>query len=349
MRPDLIEDHRRIDVHNHVIPQACLDRIDRAPAALEMALELRDGITWVRHRQGYTYPIEAEFADPASKAERLRRARFDGAIVSLAPPLFSYGLEADIAGPFLRVANEGIAAFCATDRMRYRGLASVPLQDVGTAANELEYAVRVLGLVGVEIGTNVNGVPLDDLRFQPFFEAVEALGVPVFVHPSYVGMRPGMEAFYFTNVIGNPLETAITGMRLIAGGILDRHPRLLMGLAHGGGFLPYQLGRLRHAATVRPELKHLQRSPFEYLPHFYFDSITHNARALRFLIEWAGAERVMLGSDFPFDMGDPDPVGAMREAVSAHPEWEQLIAAGNAIRIFGFPAPAVPATDQKEA
>ena len=342
--------HHRIDVHNHVIPEACLDRIRRAPAALEMRLETRGEATWMRHEQGYTYPVDSEFADPASKLARLRGARLDGAVLSLAPPLLGYWLDASVATPFLRAANEGIASFCAADPERYRGLAAVPLQDVRAAVAEVEYAVRDLGLAGVEIGTNVNGIPVDDSRFEPFFGAVESLGVPVFLHPSYVGTRPGLETFYFTNVVGNPLETTLAGMRLIAGGVLDRHPRLLIGLAHGGGFLPYQLGRLRHAATVRSELAHVRRSPFEYLPHFFFDSITHDARALRFLIEWAGQERVMLGSDFPFDMGDPDPVGTLQKALAGHSEWEESVASNNAVRIFAFPAvPATSAAHHKEA
>jgi len=331
-------DHRRVDIHNHVIPQPCLERIRAAPEVLEMALEPRSGATWMRHKQGFAYPVPAEFAEAAAKSARLRQAGLDGAVISLAPPLLGYGLDAGIASAFLRTANEGIAAFCASDPARYRGLGAVPLQDVRMAVTELDYAVRVLALVGVEIGTTVNDVPLDNPRFEPFFEAVEALRVPLLLHPAYVATRPGLEAFYFTNVVGNPLETTMAGMRLIAAGVLDRHPRLLICLAHGGGFFPYQLGRLRHAATVRPELKHLQRSPFDYLPHFCFDSITHNARALHFLIEWAGAERVMLGSDFPFDMGDPDPTGTMQRAIDGHPEWERLIGVDNAVRTFAFPA-----------
>jgi aminocarboxymuconate-semialdehyde decarboxylase len=215
-------------------------------------------------------------------------------------------------------------------------VAAVPLQDVPAAVRELEHAVGALGLVGVEIGTTVNGRALDDPGLDPFFASAEALQVPVLVHPSYVGTRPGLEAFYFTNVLGNPLETTMAAMRLIAGGVLDRHPKLVLCLAHGGGFLPYQLGRLRHAATVRPELRHLKRSPLEYLNQFYFDSITHHPLALRYLIEWAGADRVMLGSDFPYDMGDPDPVGTFEDAVVGHPEWEQFVTSGTAKRLFRF-------------
>ncbi len=328
---------RHIDVHNHVIPAECLDRVRAGPDALQMRVEARGGAPWMQHQQGYAYPLHAEFADPVAKRAHLTTARFDGAVLSLAPPLFAYWLDPQVAAPFLRAANEGIAAFCSTDPRRYGGLAAVPLQDVSTAVRELEHAVRTLKLVGVEVGTTVNGAALDDVRFEPFFEAVEALGVPILLHPSYVGTRPGLEAFYLTNVIGNPLETTMAAMRLIAGGVLDRHPRLAVCLAHGGGFLPYQLGRLRHAATVRPELRHLTRSPLQYRSRFYFDSITHDPQALRFLIDWAGPERVMLGSDFPYDMGDPDPVGTFEQAIDGHSEWEHGVAAGNAARFFRLP------------
>jgi len=327
----------RIDVHNHIIPTPCIDRVRASPDALQMRIEARTEGSWMQHQQGYTYPLHTEFTDPTAKGAHLTAARLDRAVLSLAPPLFAYWLDARMATPFLRAANEGMAAFCAAQPHRYRGLAAVPLQDTGAAVRELEYAVRTLGLVGVEIGTNVNGAPLDDPRFEAFFEAVEGFDIPVLLHPSYVGTRPGLEAFYFTNVLGNPLETTAAAMRLIAGGVLDRHPRLAVCLAHGGGFLPYQLGRFRHAATVRPELRHLTRSPLEYRSRFTFDSITHDPRALRFLIEWAGPDQVMLGSDFPYDMGDPDPVGTFEHAIAGHPEWAESVAGGNAVSFFRLP------------
>jgi aminocarboxymuconate-semialdehyde decarboxylase len=327
---------RRLDIHNHVIPQSCLDRVRAEPAALQMRIEDHAGKPWMQHQQGYAYPLHSEFSDPTAKLARLTQAHLDGAVLSLAPPLLAYSLDPAVATPFLRRANEGIAAFCAADPARYRGVAAVPLQDVPASVRELEHAVGALGLVGVEIGTMVNGRALDDPSLEPFFASAEALQVPVLIHPAYVGTRPGLEAFYFTNVLGNPLETTMAAMRLIAGGVLDRHPKLVLCLAHGGGFLPYQLGRLRHAATVRPELRHMARSPLEYLNQFYFDSITHHPLALRFLIEWAGADRVMLGSDFPYDMGDPDPVRTFEDAIDGHREWEELISSGTAKRLFRF-------------
>jgi len=325
-----------IDAHNHVIPTSCLELARRDPAGYQVAVERRGALTWLRHAQGYEYELQAEFHDPAAKLDRLERASIDGAIVSLSPTFFGYWLDREHAEQIVRAANEGIAAFCARSTERLRGLGVVPLDDVESAVKELEYAIQSLGLVGVEIGTNVNGRSLDDVSFEPFFAAVEALNVPVFIHPSYVGLRAGLEQFYLTNVVGNPVETTVAGMRLIAGGVLDRHPQLVVGLAHGGGFFPYQLGRLRHAATVRPELKQPKRSPMEYKDQFHFDSITHDPRALRFLIEWAGAERVVLGSDFPFDMADPNPVETLEQALPDYGEMKDQVMGDNARRIYGF-------------
>jgi aminocarboxymuconate-semialdehyde decarboxylase len=184
-------------------------------------------------------------------------------------------------------------------------MATVPLQDPGAATAELRRAVTQLGLRGVEIGTTMEDLPLDDPRFDPFLAVAEELNAPVMLHPYYVGPRPNLSDFYMTNLLGNPWETTIAASRLILSGALDRHPKLKVLLVHAGGFLPFQIGRLDHGFDVRSETHAIiKQPPSTFLSRFYFDTITHANVPLRFLIDLVGKDHVLIGTDLPFDMAD---------------------------------------------
>jgi aminocarboxymuconate-semialdehyde decarboxylase len=207
------------------------------------------------------------------------------------------------------------------------------LQDVPLAIPELERLMQA-GLKGVEIGTHVNGVYPGDERFRPFWEACESLDVFVFIHPVEGGGRAELRDYYMWNVIGNPLETTVAAGHLILSGVMEAYPRLKVLLAHGGGALPTLHGRLDRGFQQRPEInKVIPRLPTEYLRQFYFDTITHDPAVLRELVEFAGPERVMLGSDYPFDMGNENPVELVRSA-GLGAEAESLILGDNAARLF---------------
>jgi aminocarboxymuconate-semialdehyde decarboxylase len=185
------------------------------------------------------------------------------------------------------------------------------------------------GLQGVEVGANVGGVALGDRQFRPVWEACQALGLVVFIHP--LGM-PNLREHYMTNVVGNPMDTAIAAAHLVLSGTMEACPRLRVLLSHGGGVLPSLRGRLDHGARVRPEID-LPNPPSEYLRRFYYDTITHDPTLLRELVAFAGADHVLLGSDYPFDMGTDDPVGEVR-AARLGAEAEALVLGGSAARLF---------------
>ena len=292
------------DIHTHFIPPEFVAdaRAGRAPDGIQ--LQRRADGEWLVHRQGYGYPLSPEFFDLDAKHREMDRLGIGASVLSLTPTLFFYWLDAAAAGDFCRQANDSLARFTrASDRLE--GVAVVPLQDPEAATAELRRAVRDLGLRGVEIGTTVEQTPLDDPRFAPFFAAAEDLDVPVILHPYYVGTRPSLTDFYMTNLTGNPLETCIAASRMMLSGFLDRHPRLEVILVHAGGFMPFQIGRLDHGFRVRPESKAAITSPpSTYLRRFWYDTITHAAIPLKFLVELAGADRVLLGTDLPFDMAD---------------------------------------------
>lgn len=296
----------KIDVHNHAIPQPAVELLNRDPV---YGVTIEDGV-W-RGGVHVNFELAPSFLDPAAKLAELESKGLEGAVVSVSPTIFYYHVDA-AAGEAMAVAgNEGLAAM-ASERLRW--MASVPLQAPERAAAVLAEAVEA-GAVGVEIGTSAAETPLDDPSLEPFWAAAERLGTPVMLHPAYVPKHPRLQEFYLENVIGFPLETTIALERLICSGVLDRHPDLRVVGLHAGGYFPWQAGRLRHARTVRPELAESPAEPWSYLGQILLDPITHDADALRYLVNKVGAENLVLGTDLPFDMATPDPLGALRAAV----------------------------------
>lgn len=326
----------RIDIHTHYIPPFLLEEARQGKAIDNITIQQRNGQEWVIHPQGYHYPVAPEFCDLQAKLAHMDSLGVDVSVLSISPTLFFHWLQAGPAEEFCQRTNEALAGFVAQSAGRLYGMALVPLQKPEAAAQELRRAVVDLGLRGVHIGTTMENVPLDDPRFEPFFATAAELNVPVMLHPYYVGTRPEFADFYMTNLIGNPLETGLAASRLILSGCLDRHPNLTIILVHAGGFMPYQVGRLDHGYRVRAETKaKIDAPPSTYLRRFYFDTITHAAVPLKFLIELVGADRVLLGTDIPFDMADL----RFQEYLAATELDEEVIQAingGNANRLFGL-------------
>jgi aminocarboxymuconate-semialdehyde decarboxylase len=302
----------KTDVHNHAIPDRALDLLARDPVYRVTV----DGRRLKGSIHG-DFQLADSFTDPAAKVAELESKGLDAAVVSVAPPLFYYDLDLPPALAMARAVNDGLAEFCGDAPDRLRWLASVPLQDPAAAAAELDRAAGQ-GCVGVEVATGLaDGRRLDEPGLEPFWAQAERLGLPVTLHPAYVERHRGLQAFYFENVLGFLFETSIAIERLICAGVLDRHPDLQLVLVHGGGYFPYQGGRLRHARTVRGELAGSPADPWAYLDRIWFDIVTHDATALGYLVQRVGAERVVLGTDLPFDMSLPEPLRLLADAVDA--------------------------------
>ena len=300
-----------IDVHNHFTPPFMEEEASRDGGIFGVRSE--DG--HLIHPEGFHYPIHGESLDVEQKLAGMDAAGIDIAVMSLIPPLMFYNAPADEAVAWARRTNDSLAELI-QEQDRLRAFAQIPMQAPEEAARELERTVNQLGFLGAHIGTDAGpGRTLDAADIDPVWEAAQALDVPMVLHPNYVGLKPGLEDFYFTNSIGNPLETTTTAARLIHGGTLDRFPSLKPVLVHAGGYLPYQIGRFDHAYKVRNEPKvSLDRKPSEYMDRFYMDTITHAPAQLAFLASVIGIERLVLGTDIPFDMGDPRPLEVIREA-----------------------------------
>jgi aminocarboxymuconate-semialdehyde decarboxylase len=325
---------RTIDIHDHCIPTGLIEAARRGDHPAGLTVAAIDGADWLVHPEGYRYPITATFFDPSARLAEMATHGIDGAVVSVSPTIFFYNLTGDAAVRHARETNDAIAEHVAAAPDRLIGLATLPMTEPEAAARELERAVADLGLRGAAIGPVVGNVPLDDRRCDPVLAAAEALDVPLLLHPYYVGPRPGLPDFYLTNLIGNPLETTISAARLILSGTLDRFPRLRLTLVHGGGYLPYQVGRLDHGWEVRSESKGSALRPSDYLRRFVFDTITHEPAALGFLVDLVGADRVAYGTDLPFDMMDgslDDQLGSL----SITADQRRAIASATAEAWFG--------------
>ena len=234
----------------------------------------------------------------------------DMQVIKPPPPQCYYAVPLDIAVKAAQIVNDGIAEFVAKKPDRLKGFGSVPMPDGNEAAKELERCVAKLGFKGVQILTNVNGRELSDPAFAPFWKKAEELGAFVVIHPNGFTHAERLSRFYFNNVIGNPLETTIALHYLIFDGVLERHPNLKILAVHGGGYLASYAGRIDHAWGARSDSHgDLPHPPTTYLKKIYFDTVVFTPHQLQELVRLYGADKIVMGTDYPFDMGDYDPVG----------------------------------------
>jgi len=231
----------------------------------------------------------------------------DVQVLSATPQTYLYNQDASLGATAAAIQNDQIAKLVKQNPQRFMGIATLPMQAPEKAANELNRAMAKLGLRGTMFASNIMGKNLDDPSFEPLWATAEELGAFVFIHPNNVAGADRMKSYYLNNLIGNPLDTTIGAACLYFGGVLDRYPKLTVVLAHGGGFTPYQAARWEHGWYVRPEpKKNIAKQPVDIAKRFYYDTILHSAPVLEFMIEHVGADRVMLGSDYPYDMGMMD-------------------------------------------
>lgn len=265
------------------------------------------------------------------------RVGVDMQALSIAPDLYFYNIETEPAVELCRAQNEAIAGVVQEHPDRFVGLATIPLQSVDLAIDELERAVGELGLRGIQIGTNVNGKNLDEKEFWPFYQTVQKLGIPIMLHPISAAAAGAdrLRRYSLGNFIGIPFESAIAGSSIIFGGVLKDFPQLKFFLVHAGGFLPYQRGRLEHGYSMRKEPKVIiDHPPSKYYRLLYFDTVAHDQKTLAYLIDSTGSDRILLGSDHPFDMADPDPVKHVKQLTTISEEDRERILGRNAAELF---------------
>jgi aminocarboxymuconate-semialdehyde decarboxylase len=325
----------KIDIHAHIMPKQVFKPFDDTPR-WPIFVTGADGKEEIQDIRRKSIPLEAkQMYDPVTRLKTMEKTGVDLQVLSSPPALMYYQIEDESALAFAQAMNDALAEIVAQYPNRFVGLASVPLQAPKMAALELRRAVIELGLAGVEILTNIAGRQLDWEELDVFWHEVQSLDVPVLLHPYNVTGADRMNRYYLTNLIGNPLDTALAAIHIIFGGVLDRFSKLVFCLSHAGGVLPYIIGRCDHGFKVRGEPKTIVRhKPTEYLRSFYFDTIAHAQPALDFLIRLVGADRVVMGTDYPFDMADPDPVRTVESLDSISDEQKTMIMEGNSRRLF---------------
>ena len=285
---------------------------------------------------GTTMHVPETITSVPKRLRLLEKMKIDLQIIAPIPSLMFTRYPVDVALAYAAAQNSGIAQIVRDHPDELAGLCSVPLQDPEKGLPELERAIRKLGLKGVEIGTNINGMNLDDRSLWPFYKKVEELGVPLMIHPINVAAADRLEKYYLSNLVGNPLDTSIAIASMIFGGVLEEFPKLKLFFVHGAGFTPYQRGRLDHGYSVRPEPKEIiSKRPSSYIPRIFTDTITHFNPALEYLIRTTGSSRVLLGSDCPFDMGSKDPVGSLLE-IKISAKDRKSISSENAKKLFNL-------------
>ncbi len=311
-----------IDMHSHIVPESFVTAI--AGEVPTLAPTLRgSGREWFfdypdGRRSG---PVPAGMFDIA---ERLADMDADGVTMqalSVSPTLFGYRLDATANAIAARLHNDSMISLAQEFPERFVVLGSLPLQDVEASLRELARILERPEVVGLQLGTNVAGVALGSEQFAPLWSAINAAGIVVVLHPNEVAGLDRMRDYYLQNFVGNPMESTLAAGSLIFSGTLARNDALRIALLHGGGFLPYQLGRFDHGWRVRAEASaHISAPPSSFLSRFWFDTLTHDELSLRFLHERVGSERLVLGTDYPFDMSPVDPVGQVRRAFAHRPE-----------------------------
>jgi aminocarboxymuconate-semialdehyde decarboxylase len=322
-----------VDAHAHVVVPAIL----REASPRE---EWRPRVWWEDGTQVVELDGRAmrsavnEFVDIDAILAREAESGVDAVLLCPWVPLLFPDAPSPAALERCRIQNSALAAIAGAHPGRVAALGAVPLQDPALAATELD-AVLDAGLAGVEVPASVGGAYLGDPRFEPFWEAAAAAGALVFIHPTTRGFAdPAFAEHYLWNTVGNPLETTICAAQMTMAGVMERHPELRALLAHGGGALPALRGRLRHSHTFQPDaMARLGEPPEESIRRFYFDSVTHDAELLRALVGFAGADHVLLGTDYPFDMADPDPVATVR-ASGLDAADETAVLGGNAASLL---------------
>ena len=279
----------------------------------------------------------AKFSQVAVRLKDMDKMGIDVQVISPAPGQYFYFTEPELGARISRDVNESIARVVAQQPDRFVGMGTVPLQDVDLAIQEMEYAVNVLGFRGVEICTNVNGKNLTDpdLKLEKFFAKAQDMGIVVFLHPMGFSQGERFVEHYFNNVMGNPLETSLALGHLIFDGVLARYPKLKILASHGGGYIASYWARMDHAWRARADARTvITKKPSSYLEKIYFDTITHDARILGNLVDRWGAKHVLLGTDYPFDMGEDHPVKLIQDVGHISDSDRDLIKGGNALKLF---------------
>ena len=323
---------RAIDIHAHFVPEEYLRLIEAEGEPYGVRLRSGPNGPMIVVGQAMIGPITPHYHNLEVRLKSMDRQKVKVHALSLNPPMV-YWADGALGIRLAGIVNDAMAEATRVYPDRFVALATLPMQDPEAAVSELNRAVTELGCRGIYLGTDVSGKELTDPSFLPVFERAHALAVPIFLHPLNVIGSQRLTNYYLHNLLGNPFDTAVAAANIVFSGLLDRFPKLQICLPHAGGAFPYLIGRLNRGWKVRQECRALKKPPSSYLRRFTYDTISHAPESLDYLIKLVGVDRVMLGSDFCFDMGYDRPVKVVTALKLSRAEQEKILR-GNAARML---------------
>ncbi|RKT21600.1 aminocarboxymuconate-semialdehyde decarboxylase [Paraburkholderia sp. RAU2J] len=323
---------RSIDIHAHYYPESYCELVGTEGGKFGGKFTCGANSFSFQTPAGGLGPLPLKFIRIDERLADMDASGVDMQALSLSVPM-AYWADRAFNAKLARTWNVAASGVHQRHPARFVVLATLPMLNPHDAIDELERAAELPGVRGVYMGTNINNRDLDDLLFEPVFARIEQLDLPVFLHPQQTVGGARLGDFYLSNLLGNPFDTAIAGSHLILGGVMDRHPRLRITLPHAGGALPILMGRIDAGWTVRPETRKLAQKPSSYLRRFSYDTVSHSGPVLDFLIQNIGIDRLLLGSDYCFDMGYEQPVTFL-DRLALPLEQKNLILGGNAAQLL---------------
>jgi aminocarboxymuconate-semialdehyde decarboxylase len=324
-----------IDIHAHVVVAEIADLVASEFDTSKDPFLRYGGVSTESNSEIFA-KLLPKLTDPVERLRTMDRQGVGLQAVSIAPPQYHYWAEPDLGTAVAKIGNEAIASLVDALPDRIVGLGTLPMQAPERAVAELERITATHGFPGVSINPSAEGVDYDDPRYEPFWAKVEELDILVVLHPNGFTQGERLTRYYLVNVVGNPMETTVALSHIVLGGVIERHPHLNLLAVHGGGYLPFYMDRMDHAYRNRPDVgTEIKRPPSTYMRQLYFDSVVFGD-GLDYLVDRMGADHVLMGTDYPYDMGEADPVARVDRVGNATKAEKQLIKGDNAARLLGL-------------